>query len=628
MRSTEWTKTHKRFTTTFFDRVPKTPAENLKFRLKLLKRCERSKSERDLVLEACRVDPLFFISTFVYSHSPKFTNLFGSPVIPFIPFKRQQIAYKTAWMSVGVEDVLFEKSRQMGASWVCMLVYLHLWGFHRGMSLLMTSRRESLVDGSSKSLFSHVDRILKRVPPWMFGARGEDWDRRKLKLINHKLECDLDGESTTENIGVGEDRHGILLDEFPLYDNGGYPVLGATADVTNSRLFNGTPAGVACAYYEQRPRCKRVRLHWSSHPWRAYGLYRPAGTGYEIIDENFWSKWNRDGVLVDPDNPDKPYEFNVSPTRALENVRSPWYDYQCQRRSEHEIAVQLDIDYQGSDYPLFDSLKVNELIDQFCRPPQYALRIDFANPKNPKVRPDPRGSLLVWCELDQNGNPPQDRSYSVGADVSHGTGRSNSVLSVADDATGEKVAEFAVSNMDQAEFAKVSVAVCNMFYGARLIFEDQMALYAKNVLKELSYTNVYFHTVEKGVAPKRTRNPGFHTDHNSKRDLLLDYGHDLYTRAFLNPSREALRECLQYIWTVGGRAEHAKVASSDDPSLAGFGHGDRVIADALCAKLCRGRRIDDYEVQEGAPHVGSIEWLREKASKIGAKPRWVKGLRR
>ena len=49
-----------------------------------------------------------------------------------------------------------------------------------------------------------------------------------------------------------------------------------------------------------------------------------------------------------------------------------------------------------------------------------------------------------------------------------------------------------------------------------------------------------------------------------------------------------MRECREYVFSQTGGLVHARSRSAIDPSGAKDNHGDRVIADALCAKICHG----------------------------------------
>jgi hypothetical protein len=141
--------------------------ENLQYRQEVLK---RAGSDRNLQRElwiACSRDILYWVNVFGWTYDPRKISSGMTPKLPFITWEYQDEAFLALDESVGQTDVLIEKSRDMGASWICLTLFTWRWLFRPMESYLMVSRKESLVDGSGDSLFSHVDFILKGLPEWM-----------------------------------------------------------------------------------------------------------------------------------------------------------------------------------------------------------------------------------------------------------------------------------------------------------------------------------------------------------------------------------------------------------------------------------------------------------------------------
>ena len=539
----------------------------------------RAGSDRDLQRElwiACSRDILYWINAFGWTYDPRKISDGMTPKIPFVTWEYQDEAFLALDESIGKSDVLIEKSRDMGASWICLTLFTWRWLFRPMESYLMVSRKESLVDGSGDSLFAHVDFILKGLPEWM----RPKYRRNKLKLINLENGSKMEGESTTDNIGRGGRRTAMLVDEFAAFEQGGWDVLSATADNTNTRIFNSTPAGTANAFYAQRQAgTPRLRFHWSAHPEKARGLYE-----------------GEDG---------KP--------------KSPWYDRECTRRAHAvEIATQLDIDYQGSDYPYFDPDTIRSLMQEYCCPPLYQGTLHIEPGNEGRFEDDGDGFLKIWCSLDEEGLPRADRDYVVGCDISQGTRASDSVLTVGDRLSGEKVAEWADNETSTVRLAEIAVALCRMFRGpggrgAFLIWEatGPGRTFGKTIVEELYYGNIYYQTQEQRISRKVTDRPGWYSTGDGKKDLLATYREALFSRGFINPSRKALEEAGEYVYLPSGKIEHGGSARSPDPTNRGTGHGDRVIADALCAKVLRERREETKEPEVVVP-VMSLAWRRNQ----------------
>jgi hypothetical protein len=282
-----------------------------------------------------------------------------------------------------------------------------------------------------------------------------------------------------------------------------------------------------------------------------------------------------------------------------------------------EIATQLDIDYQGSDYPFFDPDTLRQLIDEFSSPPKYKGTLMADAVGEPEFVNDGEGFLKVWCDLDDDMRPRSDRDYVIGVDVSQGTQASDTVFSVGDRLSGEKVAEWADNRTPTYRAAFICVALANMFKadggrGAYIIWEatGPGRTFGRAIVDEMRYGNVYFHTDDLRMTKKMSDKPGWFSTQEAKKDLLAHYRHSLFNKHFINPSERALIEASEYVFLASGKIEHSGAAHSIDPSNRGSGHGDRVIADALCAKIVTQTRVELKEKPVEGPAVGSMAWRR------------------
>ena len=455
------------------------------------------------------------------------------------------------------EDLVIKKSRDMGASWIDLTDIEWRWMFKDLQSFLLGSRKEEFVDkrGDHKSLFAKLDFIHERLPKWLM----PNHERRSMHLKNLDNGSTIDGESTNSDFARGDRRTAILLDEFASVENGP-EILTATADATNCRLFNSTPKGANAFYDLAMDRNKRqLRMHWSQHPVKAKGLYSDA-----------------DG---------KP--------------RSPWYDAECLRRSHPmEIAQELDIDFLAADYVFFDASDLDRIQKENVRSPYVVGELDY-DPLSAKplgFLEQPGGRFKLWIHPDAAGQLPTDRNYVMGVDIAMGTGgdsASNSVISVADAKTSEKVLEFASNNTKPHELAYIAVAVARWFKGqdgcgAYMAWEDNGPGQIFNpVVIELGYRNFYYRTNEKSIRKKKTTVPGWWSSPATKLSLLGEYRRALANGPFINRCREAINECREYIFHSNNTVSHSRSVRSADPSNTGENHGDRVIADALVWKMLK-----------------------------------------
>lgn len=556
---------------TYHELVPRDRVKNLEYRRKLLGLCGGSLLDRRAVWEMCRRDVLFYVNAFVWTYDPR-TEL---KTLPFATYEYQDVAIRKMVECVELgKDLVIEKSRDMGASWLSLVVMEWFWHFHEGYTFLMISRLADLVDksGDPDSLLWKIDFIHKWTPGWLMPQLR----RRRMSFVNQDTGSTMDGAATTGAAGVGGRRSAVFVDEFSRIDEG-YQLLAGLADTTKCRIFNFTPWGTANAAYKlaKRTDIEKLRMHWTAHPEKARGLYQYDPVLKRVVahDKQFFFS--------------KDYKFVHDG-----KLRSPWYDAECDRRGNpREVAMMLDIDYLGSEYQFFDATTIVELQAEYAMDAMWEGDIDC----NPATG-DPvafvrgiHGPVRMWVGLTGSGRPP--RKAWVGAcDISAGQGATNSCFSIVDADTGEKVLEYATPFMRPEEFAVKVVAICKMFetrvgtcYLAWEAAGPGLA-FGKKVV-ELGYGNIYYRKSETNLNAMPTTSPGWYPTNDSKRVLLENYRSALSGRRMINRSREALEETLSFVFTKRGTVEHSGQMDDEDPTGAGSNHGDRVIADALAWRL-------------------------------------------
>jgi len=583
--------------------IPKDLAGNLRWRAAVQRRAMEDPEYAAAMRDACSRDPLFWLSGFGWTYDPRRKP---SSKLPFILYPFQEEAILDLVGAIGDHDLLVEKSRDMGASWLCIAAIAWCFLFRPGQSFLLVSRVEEYVDkaGNPKAMFWKLDYLLDNLPSWL---KPEGYNpnihRCKLHIENPANGSVVDGESTTGNVARGDRRTAIMLDEFAAVEQG-HRVLASTRDATNCRIFNSTPAGTSNAFYDVRQtQIKKLRMHWSRHPLKAAGLYTTA----------------EDGTLkvLDPAGLPEGYEPILDG-----KLRSPWYDNECKRSaSAQEIAQELDIDYLGSGYQFFRADAIHEIVRRYARPPMLVgdLEHDDTTADPIRFRENQKGFLRLWCLLDKNDDPPKDHRFVVGVDVSAGTGASNSALAVWDAATCEKVAEYVNPHIRPEALAKQAVALARWFGGAQLIWESNGPgrQFGSRVV-ELGYGNIYFRKRDEAISGKVTDIPGWAATKETKLVLMGDYRAALEKGDAVNRSREAIEECLEYIFGPDGSIEHARSASKTDPSGARSNHGDRVIPDALAWKLIGESARQPVQEKPETP-VGSLAWRRKRREETKPK---------
>lgn len=592
----------------FYALVPRDLRGNLGYRLAVHRSALADVGVRRNVWIACSRSLLYWVSVFVWTDDPRLDH----PEVPFIPYPFQVEGLSKIESCIGRTDAILLKSRDVGASWVFLLVFLWRWLFRRQQSFLLISRNEDYVDktGNRKALFQKLDYVLSRLPGWM----KPPTHRTAMHLQNLRTDGVIDGESTTGDAGRGDRRTAVLLDELSSFDVAdGFRALASTQNVTKSRFFNSTPRGIGNAFAELwhmpvnplLPGIERMEWGWEHHPVQRAGLYTTKDGKLEVLDRQYdWSK-HAGG-----------YPFILDG-----KLRSPYYDAECARTPlKHMIAQELDRSFLGSGSPFFS---VDEIRTVRARDVEDAWHCGEIVPSEEgrvaqAFTARKGGRLHLWMNPTPRGYPPENTTYVMGADISMGREASNSCLSVVDCRTKRKVAEFTVNTLSPERFANYCAALGRWFKGsdgqdAFLIFEANggpgLSFWSK--INESGYTNVYYRRNEKQVRGKVLKEAGWHNSPEGKKALLEAYGNALISGEFVNPSGAAVDECLEYHYVEGGRVEHVRSIHSVDPAGARENHGDRVIADALAYKgMCE--FVVQREANDPQPEWGSFQWRAER----------------
>lgn len=607
--------------------VPKGLSANLRFRRALLEDASRDPDMAAQLRRMCSDDLLFYVNAFCWTYDPRSAHKV-TPFVTYAEFQDEAMLDLVDCVKRG-RDAAMPKSRDMGASWMGLTVFEWLWHFQPNLSFLLVSRNEDYVDkrGDSKALFWKIDFLHQHQPQWLLPSDrwllDKDPNRKTLHLKNADNGSIIDGESTTGDAGRGDRRTAMFIDEHAAFEpKDSFRILNATRDTTNCRVFNSTPQGANNGFFEvvHKTKAKVIRLHWSKHPEKARGLYTTDEKTGKVVLLDKWTgvvevreKGVKDAKLLE-----FPAQYPFELDREHPRLRSPWYDDQCSRCvSLQEIAQELDIDFLGSAFTFFDPKFIDVLKKRYARDPLSTGFLEFERGGLTPIRyvEDPKGNLNLWLQLGASERPAKDRKFVFGIDVSAGTGASNSVVSVGDRDTGEKVARLKTPNMLPSDFAQLTVALARFFNDALLCWDASgpTGQTFTNTVVTHGYGNIYYRRNEKKVSRDVTEVPGYFLNAQARGVLLEDYRRKLDNHQFLNRSEEGLEECKQFVRQPDGGVEHSASVNAQDPSGARSAHGDEVIADALCSlAIYEGR--DTPKAEEPAVPIGSLQWRRDQAA--------------
>ena len=558
--------------------IPKHETENLQWRGELLKNSEDDIILQHDLLTASAESLEFWINTFCMTYhqfdiSPETGERMEArqPHNPFITWEIQDTLLDEFLLCLkNGKDILVDKCRDMGASWICVCFLHWLWLFRSDSQLLEMSRTQDYVDqtGNMKALFQKHDYINSWLPEWMLPPNvmfGEK-HRTKMHMKNVINGSVIDGESTTEHAASGDRRLVALLDEFAKVEHGQL-MRSATRDAALVRIVNSTPAGAGTEYsrWKNSGQIKVFKLPFYEHPEK--GLNR----------------------IVIP-----------TQTGGFE-ITSPWLEHEKTVRSPKEMAREILMQDIESGDVFFTIPNIEKHKALFARKEKVRYHIHLvkntANDAVPMIirkkdlkkvtiKRGKKGPLKVWCSLIGD-RPDQSKTYIFGIDISKGQGASNSVVSIKCKETGEKIAEWVDANVPPYDMARIVVALA-IWCGGRaprklpfLKWENNGPGwdFGKIMVRDFKYSYFYKKIKPGQTVDKKTKSYGFHTGPQSKFELLAALDRAYAHGGYVNHSELALEEAKYYIHYKNGGVGPASLV--EESSAAKKTHGDRVIADAL-----------------------------------------------
>lgn len=281
--------------------IPRDLTANTKRRFKLLYIAQKSGDMRAAQIAMCRNDIIYWVNLFAATYDPRK----NPATIPFLTYPYEdQLLLDLVDCITNQEDLLIEKSRDMGVSWCVLLAFTWFWCFKgEGYDFLVGSRKEQYIDtiGNMSTLLEKVRFLIRNMPTWM-RPKGFDFKSHSnyLKIVNPETKAAITGEATNSNFSRSGRFRAIMLDEFAFWETD-QQAWRASADSSNCRIVVSTPCGFNNQFAKLRHSgsIRICTLHWKLHPEKDQA----------------------------------------------------WYENECKRRNNDsvEIAQELDINYEGSE---------------------------------------------------------------------------------------------------------------------------------------------------------------------------------------------------------------------------------------------------------------------------------------
>lgn len=182
-------------------------------------------------------------------------------------------------------DILIDKPRGMGITWIIVWMQIHHWLFNKEWTGFDLSRTESEVDDGTAlpdgSIFGKTRWALARLPSWIKPIgflpklkKGTSTDSN-LKLINPDINSSLTGSSTNANAGRSRRYSWTFVDEAFFVENF-QMVYAALQSVSRIKIFVSTVIpGTRFKKFKDlaESRGDYISLTWRDHPFKDQQWY-------------------------------------------------------------------------------------------------------------------------------------------------------------------------------------------------------------------------------------------------------------------------------------------------------------------------------------------------------------------
>ncbi len=233
---------------------------------------EKQRNGWQTEIDICRTNILHWFDHWIWTYDPR---LIGSRDGAYVrlklwPKQREIVVWMLARIQMG-EEGLVEKSRDVGATYLCAGVALHQWLFEPGFKATFGSRKVDYVDrrDNPDSIFAKIRLMLRRLPramlPEGFNYVRHDTFMRLVNPANGALICGEGGE----DMGRGGSSSVYFLDEAAFVPHAD-AVERALSGNSDCVIWVSSVNGMGNLFARKRHSILKqhqiARLHWRDDP--------------------------------------------------------------------------------------------------------------------------------------------------------------------------------------------------------------------------------------------------------------------------------------------------------------------------------------------------------------------------
>jgi len=424
------------------------------------------------------------------------------------------------------------KSRQIGVSWILAAYSVWKVQYSKGALVMLFSQGED----ESQSFLAKCKFIYKNLPRYLTVQIGTN---STTTMSFPEMDSKIVAYPSTENAGRGETATVVIQDEFAFHR------------YADANLLAVKPTIDAGGQLIQASTINKADLNG------------PFATTHREAPDNGYA-WRF-------------YGWQVRPERDQE-----WYEQTEREAPETEelsAALYMEQEYPGTR-------------EEMLRPSSVLAAFDL-DALDAMMRDDVKEPIETKGIVNIYQHPRVGNRYCAGADVAHGVGQDESVLTVLDVRSGFVVADIHSAYVDPEDFALEVNTLLKDYYSPLVGVEDnEWGKVVVNAMKRLSYPRVY---------ESRKDVPGWHTDARTRPLLWSGLMTAVKNRQIVLPSRHGIGQFMSVIRNPdkNGRIEAMAGTHDDYPMAAGIAwqmrdqafEADQAKVDDLTpATTARGRR--------------------------------------
>lgn len=224
-----------------------------------------------------KTHPADFINDWGMTFDPRNVELDLNPVMPFVlwPRQREFVEWIHTKFKAGQRG-LAEKSRDGGATWLCVGWAVCMFLFHDGFTAGFGSRKQDLVDkkGDPKCIFEKVRFFIDKLPNVF---KPEGYDSREhatfLRVTNPQNDSTITGEAG-DDIGRGARMSAYFVDEAAFIEHQ-ESVDAALSQTTNCQIDLSTANGNGNEFFKKRHggKINVFTMFWKDDPRKDQAWY-------------------------------------------------------------------------------------------------------------------------------------------------------------------------------------------------------------------------------------------------------------------------------------------------------------------------------------------------------------------